>query len=192
MEDISAVKIPAFVSADPALWFGMLESTFELAVPKPITNERTKYNYCVAHLSPDAAMAVRDVILSPGSINPYSKLKDEVRKPGNSPSFSRRADRKPSELFRVMQRRSESHNMTDSLLLELFLQQLPPNVQSILASIQPLTAQKASEVADRILEVKPVQVSAVSKYSSANSDDSSESKLLKELKLLRQEVKELR
>ncbi|GFU99007.1 uncharacterized protein TNCV_3382511 [Trichonephila clavipes] len=88
-----------------------------------------------------------------------------------------------------MQRRSESHNVTDSLLLELFLQPLPPNVQSILASIQPLTAQKASEVADRILEVKPVQVSAVSKYSSANSDDSSESKLLKELKLLRQEVK---
>ncbi|GFT80441.1 uncharacterized protein TNCV_1713761 [Trichonephila clavipes] len=91
-----------------------------------------------------------------------------------------------------MQRRSESHNVTDSLLLELFLQQLPPNVQSILASILPLTAQKASEVADRILEVTPVQVSAVSKYSSANSDDSSESKFLKELKLLRQEVKELR
>ncbi|GFU52804.1 retrovirus-related Pol polyprotein from transposon opus [Trichonephila clavipes] len=55
-----------------------------------------------------------------------------------------------------------------------------------------VSAQKASEVADRILEVTPVQVSAVSKYSSVNSDDSSESKLLKELKLLRQEVKELR
>ncbi|GFW05548.1 uncharacterized protein TNCV_437291 [Trichonephila clavipes] len=130
MEDISAVKIPAFVSSDPALWFGMLESTFKLAVPKPITDARKKYNCCVAHLSPDAAMAVRE--------------------------------------------------------------QLPPNVQSILASIQPLTAQKGSEVAGRILEVTPVQVSAVSKYPSANSDDSSESKLLKELKLLRQEVKELR
>ncbi|GFW90622.1 hypothetical protein TNCV_566601 [Trichonephila clavipes] len=56
----------------------------------------------------------------------------------------------------------------------------------------PLQLKKASEVADRILEVTPVQVSAVSKYSSANSNDSSESKLLKELKLLRQEVKELR
>ncbi|GFR10964.1 uncharacterized protein TNCT_713501 [Trichonephila clavata] len=78
MEDISAVKIPAFVSSDPTLWFGMLESTFELAIPKPITDERTKYNYCVAHLSPVAAMAVRDVILSPGSTNPYSKLKEEV------------------------------------------------------------------------------------------------------------------
>ncbi|GFW56026.1 uncharacterized protein TNCV_374321 [Trichonephila clavipes] len=130
MEDISVVKIPAFVLSDHVLWFGMLESIFELAAPKQITDDRTKYNYCVAHLSPDSAMTVRD--------------------------------------------------------------QLPPNVQSILAGIQPLTAQKASEVADGILEVTPVQVSAVSKYSSANSDDSSESKLLKELKLLRQEVKELR
>ncbi|GFV68882.1 uncharacterized protein TNCV_1985461 [Trichonephila clavipes] len=145
MEDISAVKIPAFVSSDPALWFGMLDSTFELAVPKPITDERTKYNYCVAHLSPDAAMAVRDVILSPGSINPYSKLKDEV--------IARCGESKKARKFA----------------------QLPPNVQFILASIQPLTAQKASEIADRILEVTPVQVSAVSKYSSANSDDSSES-----------------
>ncbi|GFX31055.1 uncharacterized protein TNCV_2025581 [Trichonephila clavipes] len=158
---------------------GMLESTFELAVTKPITDEHTKYNYCVAHLSPDAAMAVRDVILSPGNINPYSKLKDEViARCGESKSQKihrllageQLGGRKPSDLFR----------------------QLPPNVQSILASIQPLTAQKASEVADRILEVTPVQVSAVSKYSSANSDDSSESKLLKELKLLLLEVKELR
>ncbi|GFY28463.1 uncharacterized protein TNCV_1971161 [Trichonephila clavipes] len=130
MEDILAVKIPAFVSSDPALWFGMLELTFELAVPSPITDERTKYHFCVAHLSPDAAMAVRD--------------------------------------------------------------QLPPNVQSIRASIQPLTAQKTSEVTARILEVTPVQISAVSKYSSSVSDDSRKSKLLKELKLLGQEVKELR
>ncbi|GFU98812.1 uncharacterized protein TNCV_1215281 [Trichonephila clavipes] len=146
-------------------------------------------------------MAVQDVTLSPGSINPYSKLKDAViARCGESKRQEIRrllageqlGDRKPSELFRVMQRRSESYNVTDSLLLELFLRQLPPNVQSIFASIQPLTAQKASEIADRILEVTPVQVSAVSKYPSANSDDSSESKLLKELKFLRQEVKELR
>ncbi|GFT08952.1 fatty acyl-CoA reductase [Trichonephila clavipes] len=70
MEDISAVKIPAFISSDPVLWFEMLESTFELAVPKPITEERAQYNYCVAHLSPDAAKAVRDVILSTESTNP--------------------------------------------------------------------------------------------------------------------------
>ncbi|GFR05343.1 uncharacterized protein TNCT_738241 [Trichonephila clavata] len=78
MEDISAVKIPAFVSSEPALWFAMLKSTFELAVLEPIIDKRTKYNYCVAHLSPEAAMAVRGVILSPGSTNPCSKLIEDV------------------------------------------------------------------------------------------------------------------
>ncbi|GFQ88406.1 uncharacterized protein TNCT_493461 [Trichonephila clavata] len=89
-------------------------------------------------------MAVRDVILSPGSTNPYSKLKEEViARCGESKSLEIRrllageqlGDGKPSELFRGMQRRSESPNVADSLLLELILQQLPPNVQSILASI---------------------------------------------------------
>ncbi|GFT95660.1 uncharacterized protein TNCV_310601 [Trichonephila clavipes] len=173
MEDISAVKIPAFVSSDPAL------CSF---ISRCGNGSSRRYSFT-------------------WSINPYSKLKDEViARCGESKSQEihrflageQLGDRKPSELFRVMQRRSESHNLTDSLLFELFLQQLQHNVQSILASIQPLTGQKASEVADRILEVTPVQVSAVSKYSSANSDDSSESKLLKEFKLLRQKVKELR
>ncbi|GFR03595.1 hypothetical protein TNCT_692311 [Trichonephila clavata] len=50
---------------------------------------------------------------------------------------------------------------------------------------------KASKVADRILEVTPAQVNAASKYSSANSDNCSEFEFLKELKFLRQEVKEL-
>ncbi|GBN45096.1 hypothetical protein AVEN_98144-1 [Araneus ventricosus] len=125
MEDISAVKIPTFIATDLTLWFKMVESTFELAVPKTITDESTKYNYCVFHLCPDAEMVARDVI--PGSTDPYSKLKDEViGRCGESKSQEIRrllasvqmGDRKPSELFRVMQRRSESHNVAYSLLLE--------------------------------------------------------------------------
>ncbi|GBL94169.1 hypothetical protein AVEN_163497-1 [Araneus ventricosus] len=109
----------------------MVESTFELAVTKPITDERTKYNYCVSHLSPDAAMAFRDVILCIGNTDLNSMLQEEViARCGESKSQEIRrllddeqmGERKTSELFRVMQRRSESHNITDSLLLELFLQ----------------------------------------------------------------------
>ncbi|GFU89391.1 uncharacterized protein TNCV_1783731 [Trichonephila clavipes] len=125
MEYILAIKIPAFVSSDPALWFEMFESIFELAVAKPIANERIKCNFYVALFSPDATVAVRD--------------------------------------------------------------QLPLNAQSILARIQPLTS-KSFRGNYRTSEVRPVHVSAVSKYPSANSDDCSESKLLKELKLLRRKL----
>ncbi|GFS39203.1 uncharacterized protein NPIL_284361 [Nephila pilipes] len=53
-----------------------------------------------------------------------------------------------------MQRRAENQNVADSLHLELFLQQLPSHVQSILTSIYPLTAQKP---ADKILDISPIQ-----------------------------------
>lgn len=197
MNETAAVKIPAFIPTDPALWFTMVESTFQLAVPKPITDSRTKYNYCVANLPPEIAMTVRDVIISPDNSDPFKNLKDEIiQRCGETKSQEIRrllageqlGDRKPSELLRVMQRRAENHKVSDTLLLELFLQQLPSNAQFILASVQDLTPIKAAEIADKILDVSPPQVGAVSTTNSSSAD----SELLKELKLLREEVASLR
>lgn len=171
MESVSAVKIPIFNSNDPALWFKMCESTFELALPKAITASKTKFNYIVAHVPPEIASLVRDVIVNPDPEDPYKKLKEEITKRSGESSQAeiRRllageqlGDRSPSELLRVMQRRAESHALPDKVLLELFLQQLPSHVQSILAAIEPLSLTKAAEVADRILEVSPANVSQVS------------------------------
>lgn len=197
--EVSAVKIPNFISTDPQLWFSMVESTFELASPRAITESKTKYNYCVASLPPDIALLVRDIILSPDSTDPYLKLKESVisRCGESSTQEIRRllageqlGDRKPSELLRLMQRRADSHNVSDSLLLELFLQQLPSNIQTILASIEPLTPQKAADVADRIMEITPIQINSVRSSPAEHSEISST--LLEELKSLRKEVAALR
>ena len=197
MCETAAVKIPVFIPTDPALWFTMVESTFQLAVPKPITDSKTKYNYCVAHLPPEIAMIVRDVIITPDIADPFQNLKQEIiHRCGETKSQEIRrllageqlGDRKPSELLRVMQRRAEHHNISDNLLLELFLQQLPSNAQFILASVQDLTPMKAAEIADKVLDITPPQVSAVCTTNSSNAD----SELLKELKLLREEVASLR
>ncbi|GFW38102.1 uncharacterized protein TNCV_835411 [Trichonephila clavipes] len=88
-------------------------------------------------------------------------------------------DRRPSELLRVMRRRAESHSVPDDLMLELFQQHLPTRVQSILAAISPLTLEKAAEVADRVMEVTPIAVSACSVSSDKNSI---ESHVLEEIK----------
>ncbi|GBM66174.1 hypothetical protein AVEN_68299-1 [Araneus ventricosus] len=190
MEDVSVVKIPIFISSDPSLWFTMLESTFESAISKPITESRTKYNHCVVNIPPDIAMTVRDIIMSPDTTDPYDNLKNEViSRYGESKSQEIRrllaveqlSDRKPSELLRVMQRRAENHNVADSLLLELFLQQLPPNVQSILTSISPLTSQNAAKIADKSLDISHAQVSAVSD-SCSRPNVTPDCELLKELK----------
>ncbi|GFW01064.1 uncharacterized protein TNCV_1763021 [Trichonephila clavipes] len=203
--ETAAVVFPPFIQRDPALWFYMIESTFELASPKPITESKTKYNYAVSHLPPDIVTVVRDVIIQPDISDPYSELKAKIieRCSENKTQEIRRllageslGDRKPSELLRIMKRRAENHNIDDSLLFELFNQAMPVPVQTILASISPITSDKASEVADRILAISPHAINAVSANgaspSSVTDRRSSTDMLLDEVKALRKEVADLR
>ncbi|GFQ86194.1 transposon Tf2-6 polyprotein [Trichonephila clavata] len=96
-------------------------------------------------------------------------------------------DRKPLELLRTMNRRASSHNVPKGLMLELFLQQLPTSVQTILASITPITVEKASEVADRILEVSTPNVS----LSTNAIASSSKSRILQEIERLNRRIDDL-
>ncbi|KAF8768393.1 hypothetical protein HNY73_021217 [Argiope bruennichi] len=48
----------------------MVEATFELAISKPITVSKTKFNYCVAHIPPEAASVVREIIINPDEEDP--------------------------------------------------------------------------------------------------------------------------
>lgn len=196
MSEIAAVKIPTYNSSDPQLWFKMCESTFALATPKAITNPTTKFNYVVAHLPPDTASLVRDIILQDITDESYRLLQDAIiNRCGESRSQEIRkllageqlGDRKPSQLLRDMQRRAQSHDISDALLLELFINQMPSHVQSIIASIQPITPQKAADVADRILEVSTPEVNELS-----NPAVTGNSELLAEVRALRQEVAYLR
>ncbi|GFW71896.1 transposon Tf2-9 polyprotein [Trichonephila clavipes] len=161
MAEITAVKIPPFNFNDPQLWFFKCERTFALGVPKAITDTFTKFNYIVSNLPPEAAAIVRDLIITPDETDPYGAVKAQlIQRTGESSQQEIRklltgeelGDRKPSELLRTMNRRAASHNVPKELMLELFLQQLPTAVQTILASITPITVEKAAEVADRILE----------------------------------------
>lgn len=193
---VNAVKIPAYNFGDPALWFTMCESTFELGTPKPVTESKTKFNYIVAHLPPEAATIVRDVITNPNAADPYSQLKAElIKRSGESSHQEIRkllngehlGDRRPSELLRIMRRRAESHQVPDELMLELFQQHLPTSVQSILAAITPLTLDKAAEIADRVIEVAPVSVSACS----VSSTNSIEDRLISEIQKLNLRIDEI-
>ncbi|GFT09919.1 uncharacterized protein NPIL_249951 [Nephila pilipes] len=78
MEEVSEVKIPAFTPSDPSMWFTMLESTFEIAAPKPITTSRTKYNHCFVSLSSEIAMSAQNLIILPDKTDPYAQFKSEI------------------------------------------------------------------------------------------------------------------
>lgn len=196
--EVSAVQIPVYNRSDPQLWFIMCESTFALATPKPITESATKYNYVVAHLPPDIASLVRDLLLKPDPTDPYTQLKTElISRSGESSTQEIRqllsgeelGNRKPSELLRNMKRRAESLSVPDKLMLELFLQRLPTSVQSILASVSDLTLDKAADISDRILEVTavPVQSFAVSQAITPSSEE----RILSEIEKLNKRIDKL-
>ncbi|GFX03235.1 transposon Ty3-I Gag-Pol polyprotein [Trichonephila clavipes] len=172
--ETAAVVIPPFIQRDPALWFYMIESTFELASPKPITESNELKAKIIERCSENKTQEIRRLLAGESL-----------------------GDRKPSELLRIMKRRAENHNIDDSLLFELFNQaNMPVPVQTILASISPITSDKASEVADRILAISPHAINAVSASgaspSSVTDRRSSTDMLLDEVKALRKEVADLR
>ncbi|GFV86683.1 transposon Tf2-9 polyprotein [Trichonephila clavipes] len=165
-------------------------------IPKAITDTFTKFNYIVSNLPPEAAAIVRDLIITPDETDPYGAIKAQlIQRTGESSQQEIRklltgeelGDRKPSELLRTMNRRAASHNVPKELMLELFLQQLPTAVQTILASITPITVEKAAEVADRILEVSTPTVS----LSTNAIVSSSENRILQEIERLHKRIDDL-
>ncbi|GFR09381.1 transposon Tf2-9 polyprotein [Trichonephila clavata] len=196
MAEVTAVKVPQYNFSDPQLWFSTCERTFALGVPKAITDTCTKFNHIVSNLPPEATAIVRDLIITPDETDPYGAIKAQlIQRTGESSQQEIRklltdeelGDRKPSELLRTMNRRASSHNVPKELMLELFLQQLPTSVQTILASITPITVEKAAEVADRILEVSIPNVS----LSTNAIVSSSENRILQEIERLNRRIDDL-
>ncbi|GFQ89703.1 uncharacterized protein TNCT_146281 [Trichonephila clavata] len=151
MSEVNAVKIPVYNRPDPTLWFVMCESTFALATPKLITESLTKYNYIVAHLPPDSASLVRDVLMHPDATNPYAKIINElVNRSGELSqqeiwkllSGEELGSRKPSKLLRNMKQCAKSLNIDNKQMTELFLQRFPSSVQTILTAVSDLTLNK--------------------------------------------------
>ncbi|GFR07389.1 uncharacterized protein TNCT_544331 [Trichonephila clavata] len=191
MSEVNAVQMPVYNRSDPILWFVMCKSTFALATPKPITESLTKYNYIVAHLPPNTASLVRDVLMHPDATNKkrtHKSFRGIVPAGDSETSFGEElGSRKPSELLRNMKRRAESLNVDDKLMTELFLQRLPSSVQTILAAVSDLTLDKAADIADRIFEVSPSPIETFS----VSKEQSLESKLFREIEKLNQRIDRL-
>nr|VZI46998.1 unnamed protein product [Spirometra erinaceieuropaei] len=108
----------------------------------------------------------------------YSALKAEILRL-NSVSDRQRyhqlikeeslGDRKPSELLRRMRSLLGDMQVDDTFVKEMFLERLPTNVQTILASgSQDLTVSQLAEMADRMIEVQRFQSPSVAQISSSS------------------------
>jgi len=185
-----SLKILPFWPADPQLWFCQVEAQLST---RGINQQRTMFDHIVGSISPEVTTKVRDLLLSPPTVNPYTSLKEQLIKRMAASeqhriqqllSLEDLGDRKPTQLLcRMQQLLGDTPGYTNSSFLrELFLQRLPANVRMVLASASdtvPLT--ELAQLADRIVEVAAPSVSAVKVSPTAN-----------EMEKLRQDVAELK
>ena len=165
------VKLPPFWPADPQLWFAQVEAQFAC---RRITSQQSRFDHVVSSLSPEYAAEVRDLLIKPPTDNPYNTLKEQLTK-RTTASEQRKlqllftseqlGDSKPTQLLRRMQQLlgDRPGMMDETLLRELFLQRLPPNVRMVLASTPDGTGlEKLADLADKVMEVATPTVGVAS------------------------------
>ena len=138
-ENAVALKLPAFWTSQPAVWFIQAEAQFTL---RNITADDTKYAYLVAALDQTTATRLLDILSNPPDNDKYKALKKRLT---STYGLSRRdraaallhvgdlGDRKPSELMDEMLSLLGDH--TPCLLFEqLFLERMPTEIRLQLAN----------------------------------------------------------
>ena len=165
-----AIKLPPFWPHDPHIWFAQAEAMFNT---RQIRTERTKFDHVVSALAPEFVQEIRDLVLRPPALNPYTTIKDQLIKRTEISEQARLrkllsdeelGDRKPSQFLRKLQQLLGGTSLDNSFLRELFLQRLPASVRMVLASASStMDLASLASMADRVMEVSsaPPPVAAV-------------------------------
>nr|VZH92197.1 unnamed protein product [Spirometra erinaceieuropaei] len=188
--------LPEFWQHAPELYFIRIESAFYSA---NVTKELAKYHKLVEVLPASVISQVQSLLANPPADTPYSALKAEILRL-NSVSDRQRyhqllkeeslGDRKPSELLRRMRCLLGDMQVDDKFVKEMFLERLPTDVQTILASgSQDLTVSQLAEMADRMIEVQRFQSPSVAQISSSSSVNEH---LLKQMSAMADEMASLK
>lgn len=152
-----ALKLPAFWTTRPEVWFSQVEAQFATRQP-PIVADLTKYYYVVAALDNVTAGEVESLILSPPDEGKYLALKTalikafgktQLQKDNELLSLSGLGDRKPSALLRYIRSLNAD---PETLLRALFLAQLPVEVRQVLAASTKTDLDELAATADRVME----------------------------------------
>lgn len=175
------IKVPPFWPEKPAIWFAQIEGQFAIC---NIKVDETKYYYVMAHLAPQYAAEVEDIITSPPANNKYEKLKTELikrlsdskdKKVQQLLSHEVLGDRKPSQFLRQLKSLA-GHDIPEDFLRVIWTSRLPSNTQAIIAAHADTTLEQLADMADKINDVTPgyPQVASTSSNTGSSLDKMAE------------------
>lgn len=153
----ASLKIPAFFTDDPELWFVRIEAQFRT---KAITQDETKFDYICGALDGTIAKDVKKALKNPPDTNKYENLKTallgvfgqtQAQKDAALLNMEGLGDQTASAIWR----RIESLNEDPATLLRaVFLDKLPTEVRSTLAVKTFESMADMVKAADAILEAR--------------------------------------
>ena len=177
------VRLPAFSSVDPELFFARAESSFAAA---GVTSDFTKYFYVSQTLDDRAANTVRDVLIKPPAHERYATIKSElIKRLARTQEEKLRqlleseelGDRKPSEFLRHL-RELAAGKASEEILRMLWLARLPYSTQVALATQIESTLDNLARLADAVTSLAP-HPSALAQIDSRSLDELLEEKILR-------------
>lgn len=170
-------KVPTFSPEDPEIWFALLEGQFSNF---GIKDDLTKFNYAIANLDIQHAKAIKDIIIKPPSSNRYEKIKSELIKRLSASkemkvkqllTYEELGDRTTSQFLRHL-RDLAGPDVPEEFIQTIWINRLPKNIQTVLASQTTQTLEQLADLADRIQEItgsRPNVAAATSTFAAGPS-----------------------
>lgn len=157
--DHSKVKLPDFTEEHTDLWFWQVEAAFEAA---GITSDKRKYMTIIGQLPTNVMYKLADLRdHQPANGTMYNTLKQRIITEFADSMQTKitkllgdisLGDRKPSQLLAEMRTKAANTPITDDLLKQLWLRNLPEQIRAIISADDEMALNTAANMADRVLE----------------------------------------
>lgn len=153
------VRLPDFAEEYTDLWFWQVEAAFESI---SMTSDKKKYNTIIGQLPTRVMYKLADLRTSPPEAGQmYNTLKTRIISEFADSTQTKitkllgelsLGDRKPSQLLSEMRSKAANTPITDELLKQLWLRNLPEQVRAIISADDKMALTTAATMADRIIE----------------------------------------
>lgn len=175
----ATVKLPAFWSSQPKVWFAQAECQFLL---RGMSTDETRYHHLVASLDQDSARRVVDIISNPAKENKYKLLKDRLLATFSmSPycmcqklvNMAPLGDRSPLELMDDMLALVGDHAPC-MIFRTIFVDLLPPNTRPhLLPVMESLPPRDLALLADQLVSSERASIQMMRKKINESKRDES-------------------